>query len=93
MDVGESLVTENSTYLTEEIKGCEQLELLSLQRDYLKSGIVTFKHKHISNAAIYNNLQENGVVCAMRGGGIRLSPHFYNTTQEIQRALAFVLHP
>jgi len=26
---------------------------------------------------LYKHLQDNGVVCALRGGGIRFSPHFY----------------
>jgi selenocysteine lyase/cysteine desulfurase len=35
-------------------------------------------------------LQKNGVVCALRGGGIRFSPHFYNTFEEIDRALELI---
>ncbi|NOT10933.1 MAG: aminotransferase class V-fold PLP-dependent enzyme [Methylococcaceae bacterium] len=92
MDVIESLVIENSNYLVEAIKKNDQLVLLSRQRDHLKSGIVTFRHQHRSNALLYNDLQANGVVCAIRGDGIRLSPHFYNTTEEIQRALDIVSH-
>jgi len=26
------------------------------------------------------------VICAYRGGGIRFSPHFYNTQQQIREA-------
>jgi selenocysteine lyase/cysteine desulfurase len=56
----------------------------------LKSGIVVFKHRTIANDLIYQHLQKNSVVCALRGGGIRFSPHFYNTLDEIDRALALV---
>jgi len=30
------------------------------------------------------------VVCALRGGGIRFSPHFYNTLEEIDRAFELI---
>jgi selenocysteine lyase/cysteine desulfurase len=39
---------------------------------------------------MYQYLQDNGVVCAMRGGGIRFSAHFYNTFEEIDRALELI---
>lgn len=87
MEVIESLVIEKSDFLIEEIVKNNQLTLLSRRREQLKSGIVTFTHKNISNDALYKYLQENGVVCALRGGGIRLSPHFYNTTGELTKAL------
>jgi len=35
-------------------------------------------------------LQKNSVVCALRGGGIRFSAHFYNTFDEIDRAFAII---
>jgi len=33
---------------------------------------------------------ENGIVVSQRGNLIRVSPHFYNTTEEIDRLLAVV---
>lgn len=90
MDVVEAMVIEKSDYLIEEIHKNDQLTLLSCRREHLKSGIVTFRHKAIANEVLYRYLQESGVVCAMRGGGIRFSPHFYNTTEEIDNALALL---
>lgn len=83
----EELVLERSDYLKNAIAEHEQLVLLS-QPSPLKSGIVTFKHKSLSNDGLYRHLQQHRVVCAPRGGGIRFSPHFYNTFEEIDRALA-----
>jgi len=83
----EALVIEKSGYLKEAIDKNRQLVLLSERQHRLKSGIVVFKHRVLANEALYQYLQENGVVCAMRGGGIRFSPHFYNTLEEIDRAL------
>jgi selenocysteine lyase/cysteine desulfurase len=87
MGVIESRVIERSDYLKALISASQQLTLLSKQKSQLKSGIVIFKHKSIANEILYNHLQQKGVVCAMRGGGIRFSPHFYNSLSEIERAV------
>ena len=52
-----------------------------------KSGIVVFHHSRIATEAIYRKLCEARIVCAIRGGRIRLSPHFYNTEEEVDRVL------
>lgn len=39
-------------------------------------------------AAAEAALTAAGIVCAARGGNIRLSPHVYNTEEEIDRAIA-----
>jgi selenocysteine lyase/cysteine desulfurase len=90
MDKIETLVLERSAYLFNTIDKTEQLILLSQRHPTLQSGIVVFKHQTISNEVLYQYLQENGVVCAMRGGGIRFSAHFYNTLEEIDRALELI---
>ncbi|MDD5461793.1 MAG: aminotransferase class V-fold PLP-dependent enzyme [Methylococcales bacterium] len=83
----EAQVLEKSDYLKEAIDKNRQLVLLSAKQSQLKSGIVTFKHLTVCNEKLYGYLQANGVVCALRGGGIRFSPHFYNTLEEVDRAL------
>jgi selenocysteine lyase/cysteine desulfurase len=84
----EALVLERSDYLRDAISANDELILLSERHSRLKSGIVNFKHRHIENEVLYKHLQKNGVVCALRGGGIRFSAHFYNTLAELDRALA-----
>lgn len=88
MDVIESRVTERTDYLKAAIDAHDNLILLSERQSRLKSGIVIFKHRTLANEVLYGHLQQNGVVCAMRGGGIRFSPHYYNTFEEMDRALA-----
>ncbi|MCQ8116555.1 aminotransferase class V-fold PLP-dependent enzyme [Methylomonas rosea] len=83
----EALVLERSDYLRNAISANDELILLSERHSRLKSGIVNFKHRRIDNEVLYKHLQKNGVVCALRGGGIRFSPHFYNTLTELDRAL------
>jgi len=86
----EARVLEKSDYLKDAINKNGHLVLLSERQSRLKSGIVIFKHRTVANEMLYRYLQENGVVCALRGGGIRFSPHFYNTSEEIDRALEFI---
>ena len=50
-----------------------------------RSGIVTFRVPEADNAALWKALQNRKAVCSPRAGGIRLSPHFYNTPEEIDR--------
>lgn len=90
INVVESLVIEKSSYLMDEIDNNEQLILLSQRQDQLQSGIVVFKHRAIPNAVLYTYLEKNGVVCALRGEGIRFSPHFYNTHEEIAKVLDLI---
>jgi selenocysteine lyase/cysteine desulfurase len=87
----EAQVLEKSDYLIDAIDKNGQLVLLSGQHSRLKSGIVIFKHRTVANEVLYKHLQDNGVVCALRGGGIRFSPHFYNTLEEIDRALELIM--
>lgn len=86
----EAQVLERSDYLIESIENHGQLALMTSRQNRLKSGIVTFKHRTVANEELYKHLQKNGVVCALRGGGIRFSPHFYNTFEEIDRALRLI---
>ncbi len=51
------------------------------------SGIFTFAVAGVPHSEIFTRLMSEGVVCAQRGGGIRFSPHFYNSADEIEIAL------
>lgn len=52
-----------------------------------KSGIVTFSHERHGAEEVFRRLREHRVVGAVRDGRVRLSPHFYNTEEEIDRAV------
>ncbi|WP_333878464.1 aminotransferase class V-fold PLP-dependent enzyme [Methylobacter sp.] len=86
----EEQVLKKSDYVKDAITKNGQLVLLSAKQSTLKSGIVIFKHRTVPNETLYQHLQKNGVVCALRGGGIRFSPHFYNTFEEVDRAFELV---
>jgi len=59
------------------------------------AAIVSFQPGSADVRTLYQNLYEKDrIVCATRGGtdrpGLRLSPHFYNTHAEVDRALASI---
>ncbi|MDD2760600.1 MAG: aminotransferase class V-fold PLP-dependent enzyme [Methylomonas sp.] len=91
MQTIESQVLARADYLTNAVEADGRVLLMSEPRRGLKSGIVVFKHKTVPNETLYQHLQQNGVVCALRGGGIRFSPHFYNGFEELDSALALVI--
>lgn len=48
-----------------------------------RSGIVCFKHPQRPAAAIQERLAAANIIVSLRGEVIRVSPHFYNTAEEI----------
>ncbi len=56
------------------------------------SGITTFRHPTVSMAALFALLEKNGIIASLRYNRagveyIRLSPHFYNTSAEVDRVM------
>ncbi len=64
-----------------------RLTLLSSQNPDRLSGIVLFKHRSTPHAAVWSHLKNHQVICAMRGGGIRFSPHFYTPLEQLEKAV------
>ena len=48
-----------------------------------RSGIVTFGHERVAIGDLHGKLVRAGVSCVVRGGRIRLSPHFYQGESQI----------
>jgi selenocysteine lyase/cysteine desulfurase len=83
-------ILNNTSYLIDYINNNDALELLSDARGSRRSGIVTFRHGTMENHALHQHLMANKVICAERGGGIRFSPHFYTTRQELDEVLGLL---
>jgi len=90
IDTVEQRILANARYLASKIQQHSELILLSASPSQLNSGIVLFKHKTLTNQYLFNYLQKNQVLCAMRGDGIRFSPHCYNTFDQLERSLIFI---
>jgi selenocysteine lyase/cysteine desulfurase len=69
--------------------GCRSrgLLLLSPEDPARRAGILTFCHPSLPALQLHERLARAGVVCAPRGGGVRLSPHFYTPPDQLERAL------
>lgn len=64
--------------------------VLSDRGDAGRSGIVTFCVPGIQPEQVVAALAVENIVCSPRGGGVRLSPHGYNTVDEIDELLGQV---
>lgn len=76
-------------HLEERLRGLG-CEILSAR--HRRAGILTFRPSagllgDTSLETVYHRLQADGILCAMRGGGIRFSPHFYHETADLDRAV------
>ena len=64
------------------------VELVTPSLPRHRAGIVSLRMPNA--AAVSNALKEAGVSHSLREGAIRLSPHFYNTRDEIRRTLRVI---
>ena len=90
MDTIEQRVLENVQYLINIFASVEDISILSPEHINRHAGIFTFMKHGIDNEQLYLHLVNKGVVCAPRGGGIRLSPHFYTQKQQLDRVANWV---
>lgn len=84
------LVLDNAAYLLERLEQSEQLELVTPTAPNRYAGIVTFRLREEGPVRLWQYLSEHGVVCAQRGGGIRLSPHFYNNKAGLEEVIKVI---
>jgi cysteine desulfurase/selenocysteine lyase len=94
LDIGiESIqekVTENVRYLLDQMQSLSDITLLSPTEPCRYAGIMTFCKQSMDNLKLYQYLQDNNVICACRGDGIRFSPHFYTDREKMDKALSLV---
>lgn len=83
----ENTVLSHSAHLLAELEKIPGVSLLTPKDDARHAGIVTFRHQQLPADTIYQALMKTGIVCAARGGGVRLSPHFHTSEQQLDYAL------
>jgi selenocysteine lyase/cysteine desulfurase len=52
-----------------------------------QSGIVSFRHDGFESAMVRERLHAAGVIVSLREGLVRVSPHFYNVEEDVERLL------
>jgi selenocysteine lyase/cysteine desulfurase len=66
-------------------RGCAIDTPIARRRE--RSGIVSFHHPGVGSAELAERLHAAGVIVSLRGDLIRVSPHFYNIEDELDRLL------
>ena len=91
LDIGieniQAKVMANATYLIEQLSKLPEITILTPTMTARHGGIITFQKGGVDNVQLYQYLQDNNVICAYRGDGIRFSPHFYTSRQVMDKAL------
>lgn len=80
-------VMSNTTHLSEGLRAIQGIRLIKAFDPLRSAGMVCFDVPGSALPELLEKLMNNGVVCTIRGGGIRLSPHFYQTGAPIDDLL------
>lgn len=79
---------ERMAWLEEGLRQIPGLRLHSPSDPARRAGILTFALDAWDNQQLFERLKHEQIVCAQRGGGIRLSPHFYTPPLVLDETLA-----
>jgi len=79
-------VRSNANYLAENLDPA-RFTLLTPVDAARRGGIITFKARKADTQRLFKNLRAHKIFCAYRGGGIRLSPHFYTAREDLDTVL------
>ena len=94
LDIGiekiQNKVIEKADYLINQLTSDSSITLLSPTQEGRYAGIINFQKQQVDNVKLYQHLQDNNVICAYRGDGIRFSPHFYTELPLMQEAITMV---
>ena len=88
-EVGDQLAA-RTAHLDKALREAGHGQMISPADPARRAGIVTWRPEGDLEAC-FSRLRDAGVVCARRGGGIRLSPHFYTDYPVMDHALALLL--
>lgn len=84
-----SAILEKTGFIIDSLKS-SGYEIISPESHDRRSGIVTFKIKNVNMESLYERLMKRNLICAYRGGGVRLSPHFYTPLDKIKKSLDII---
>lgn len=66
----------------------KKMELLTPKEPACRAGIVTFRPRN--SQELFEKLKAEKISVSLREGCIRISPHFYNTPDEMEKALSII---
>ena len=73
-------------YLIKELQKLKLVIISPIEEEKNRSGIVVFKARRANE--LVKKLEKEHIIVSARGGGIRISPHFYNNEQDIDKLIS-----
>jgi len=73
-------------YVIKELQKLKLVIISPIEEEKNRSGIVVFKVTHANE--LVKKLEKEHIIVSARGGGIRISPHFYNNEQDIDKLIS-----
>jgi selenocysteine lyase/cysteine desulfurase len=86
----EKMLRKNIGLLRTSLNSVEKLKLRTPSDSSRSAGILSMRVDGIESDVLWKRLMEKRVICASRGGFLRLSPHFYTRKQVLDRASAII---
>ncbi|OYT28532.1 MAG: cysteine desulfurase [Thermofilum sp. ex4484_79] len=86
----ENRVLELSHYAIERLGECEESEIYTPLDKRYRAGIVFFRLKNTSSSKIVDDLRNKNIIVSGRKGCIRVSTHFYNSRQDVDRMVSYL---
>lgn len=80
-------IDQRVSWLIDALSGISGAKMISSTDPTRRAGIVTFRIEGTDSATLHRHLMKHGVQCAQRGGGVRLSPHFYTPQSHLKKTL------
>lgn len=91
LEVITGYILNNTRYLIDNIELInEKYSLVTPRGSERHAGILSFRPLQEAVTDLHKRLQSQGVVCAVRGGALRLSPHFYTPRSQLEQVLAML---
>jgi cysteine desulfurase/selenocysteine lyase len=86
----EDSILANISYLFQQLSEIQGIEFLTPRDKKRHAGILNFTIANTDMQALHRELVKNNVICVYRGGGLRLSPHFYNSRKLLDKSVEII---
>jgi len=88
MQAIEQQVLDNTRFMIDSLQQrADSYRLITPVPEDRHAGIVTFVPLHETPETLHEMLTGRDIVCALRGGGVRFSPHFHTSRKQLFKAL------
>ncbi len=74
-----------SRYVIDKLQGFDNIILYTPVKDFKRAGIILFRISNVNSSNIVEKLKNKGIIVSERRGCVRVSTHFYNTYEDIDK--------